>query len=92
MRLRKLTKEDKQRAFEISAEAWMQSNQRPAVARRLARKNVVKEFGSILIWVTLAAAILDICYTLFKIWQDLRVVDPCAQEGWKSSFDWDSDE
>lgn len=92
MKLIKVNKEQKERALEIAEAAWQESGCRLPVARRLARRNVVKEFGSIIIWVTLSAAILDICYTLFKIWRDLQVTDPRAQDGWKSSIDWESDE
>lgn len=67
------------RARDIAKQCWVESNQDMDRARELCRSRIKSEFGSIIAYITIAAALIRIAYTLFKLWMDLKVSEPTAE-------------
>ncbi len=70
------TSEQNREGRRIARKSWIAAEGDMAKAKQLAKAEVHEQYGSIILAITLAAAILQICYTLFKFWQATHCVNP----------------
>lgn len=78
---RRANKKERRRAFEIARENWVkcrgwESDECCKQARVSARAQVKQEYGSIVLYITVAAAIVQIIYTLYRFWKETRCENP----------------
>lgn len=71
------------KAREIARESWIKANGEMPVAKEFAKAAVAKYkaeqsqgYGSMVLMLTIAAAMLQIAYILFKFWMDTRTRVP----------------
>lgn len=75
-RFRKPTSKEKLHGRDIARRHYIDSKGDEAKFREGVKAEVQESYGSIILMVTLAAAILQICYTLYKFWKDTKTTIP----------------
>jgi hypothetical protein len=72
----KVTEDQKDDIRKIARLSWIEADGDMTKAKAICRQKVKEKYGSIVVMITVAAALLQIAYTLFKFWQDLNQKRP----------------